>query len=82
MMICKTHPTLLYFYDVFRIKRKTSSDRDSDITYEPVDRPVEFTRKISVKGSVQSRLGSNVKSRLGPATNEQVRIFIFMTHQL
>jgi len=53
------------------IKRKTSSDRDSDITYEPVDRPVEFTRKISVKGSVQSRLGSNVKSRLGPATNEQ-----------
>jgi len=49
------------------IKRKTSSDRDSDITYEPVDRPVEFTRKISVKGSVQSRLGSNVKSRLGAA---------------
>lgn len=49
------------------IKRKTSSDRESDITYEPVNRPVEFTRKISVKGTVQSRLGSNVKSRLGAA---------------
>jgi len=51
-------------------KRKTSSD-NSDITYEPVVRPVEFTRKISVKGSVQSRLGSNVKSRLGTAPVNQ-----------
>lgn len=46
------------------IKRKTSSD-NSDLNFDPIGRSVEFTRMISVKGTVQSRLGSNVKARLG-----------------